>query len=70
MLSRHWFFSIVMTVATLVVTFGIDLLWRWVSKQPFSFEDYTFSLVIAIIMVYFYNISVENDNKKEQNKEE
>ena len=69
MLSRHWFFSIVMTVATLVVTFGIDLLWRWVSKQPFSFEDYTFSLVIAIIMVYFYNISVENDNKKEQNKE-
>ena len=64
MKPRHLVFSIILTVAMLAVTHGAYILLKWMMHTPSSFEEYTFSLVTALIMIHFYNMSKENDKEE------
>jgi hypothetical protein len=52
-----------MTAITLVSALVGSILYRVVTHTPWSFEAFTFGLVLALIVLYFYNIAKKNDKE-------
>jgi hypothetical protein len=52
-----------MTTITLVSALMGNILYRVVTRTPWSFEAFTFSLVLTLIVLYFYNIAEKNDKE-------
>ena len=63
MKAKYLIFSVVMTAITLVSALVGSILYRVVTHTPWNFEAFTFGLVLAMIMLYFYNIAERNDKE-------
>ena len=63
MKAKYLIFSVVMTAITLVSALVGSILYRVVTHTPWSFEAFTFGLVLALIVLYFYNIAKKNDKE-------
>jgi len=68
MKAKYLIFSVVMTTITLVSALVGSILYRVVTRTPWSFEAFTFSLVMAMIVLYFYNIAEKNDDDVDGDK--
>ena len=68
MKAKYLIFSVVMTTITLVSALVGSILYRVVTRTPWSFEAFTFSLVMALTVLYFYNIAKKNDDDVNDDK--
>lgn len=68
MKAKYLIFSVVMTTITLVSALVGSILYRAVTRTPWSFEAFTFSLVMALTVLYFYNIAEKNDDDVDDDK--
>lgn len=64
MKAKYLIFSVVMTTIMLVSALVGNILYRVVTRTPWSIEAFTFSLVMALIVLYFYNIAEKNDKEE------
>ena len=63
MKAKYLIFSVVMTAIMLVSALVGNILYGVVTRTPWSLEAFTFSLVLALIGLYFYNIAEKNDKE-------
>ena len=64
MKTKYILFAMFMTVVMAVASLLGNLAVRLFTHTPFSLEEFTISLLIAFISMYFYN-RAEEMNKKE-----
>ena len=60
---KYLIFSVAMTALTLVTAWGANILYRVVTRTPWSFEAFLFALLMTLTSLYFYNIAEQNDKE-------
>ena len=63
MKAKYLIFGVVMTAITLVSALVGNILYMVVTCKPWSFEAFTLSLVMALMVLYFYNIAEKNEKE-------
>lgn len=55
MKEKYLLFSVIMTIIIIVASLTGNIIYRLITHTHFSFDAFTFSLVLTMIIIYFYD---------------